>query len=218
MTQILIRRGTAAQWTNANPVLAQGEFGYEVDTGKLKIGNGSSAWVALGYFPVEWAALTGKPSVIAAGSTQSAARAAIGAASLDANGKVPIQELPASLMQYQGTVNIAANTPALLDGQGDIGDVYRVTVGGTRNFGSGAITFNVGDYCILNSSLVWEKSDTTDAVSTVAGRTGDVTLSISDISIPGTASTSTYLRGDRTWATVPTFTTGKAIAMAIVFG
>jgi hypothetical protein len=46
-TQIQIRRGTAAQWTAANPVLASGEFGYETDTGKFKIGNGSSAWNSL---------------------------------------------------------------------------------------------------------------------------------------------------------------------------
>lgn len=217
MTQILIRRGTAAQWTNANTVLAQGEFGYEVDTGKLKVGNGSTAWTGLSYFPVEWAALTGKPAVIAAGSTQAAARLAISAASLDGNGKVPISELPNSIMEYQGVWNAATNTPSLVNGTGNTGDVYRVTAAGSRNFGAGSISFDVGDYVIYNGS-VWEKSDTTDAVATVAGRTGNVTLSISDISIPGTASTSTYLRGDRTWATVPTFTTGKAIAMAIVFG
>jgi hypothetical protein len=49
VTQIQIRRGTAAQWTSANPTLAAGEFGYESDTGKAKIGNGSSAWTALSY-------------------------------------------------------------------------------------------------------------------------------------------------------------------------
>lgn len=49
VTQIQIRRGTAAQWTSANPTLASGEFGYESDTGKFKIGNGSTAWNSLGY-------------------------------------------------------------------------------------------------------------------------------------------------------------------------
>jgi hypothetical protein len=43
-TQIQIRRGTAAQWTSANPILASGEFGYETDTGKFKIGDGTTAW------------------------------------------------------------------------------------------------------------------------------------------------------------------------------
>ena len=44
------RRGTAAQWTAANPTLAAGEIGFETDTSKFKMGNGSSAWTALTYF------------------------------------------------------------------------------------------------------------------------------------------------------------------------
>lgn len=47
--RIQLRRGTAAQWTAANPVLAQGEPGVESDTGKMKFGNGVTAWLALPY-------------------------------------------------------------------------------------------------------------------------------------------------------------------------
>lgn len=47
--QIQIRRGTAANWTSANPTLAEGELGYETDTGKLKAGDGSTAWTGLSY-------------------------------------------------------------------------------------------------------------------------------------------------------------------------
>jgi len=50
VTQIQVRRGTAAQWTSANPTLSAGEWGYETDTGKAKIGNGSTAWRSLSYF------------------------------------------------------------------------------------------------------------------------------------------------------------------------
>jgi hypothetical protein len=49
VTQIQIRRGTAAQWTSTNPTLASGEQGFETDTGKMKIGNGSTAWNSLAY-------------------------------------------------------------------------------------------------------------------------------------------------------------------------
>lgn len=49
MTTIKLRRGTAAAWTSANPTLAAGEVGYETDTGKMKIGNGATAWTSLGY-------------------------------------------------------------------------------------------------------------------------------------------------------------------------
>lgn len=47
--QIQYRRGTAAQWTSANPTLALGEPGYETDTGKFKVGDGSLAWNSLPY-------------------------------------------------------------------------------------------------------------------------------------------------------------------------
>lgn len=49
VTQIQVRRGTASQWTSANPTLAAGEWGFETDTAKVKIGNGSTAWNSLGY-------------------------------------------------------------------------------------------------------------------------------------------------------------------------
>jgi hypothetical protein len=48
-TQIQLRNGTAAQWTSANPTLAVGEMGAETDTGRFKIGTGSTAWNSLGY-------------------------------------------------------------------------------------------------------------------------------------------------------------------------
>lgn len=47
--QIKLRRGTASEWTSSNPTLSAGEAGYETDTRKLKIGDGSSSWTALGY-------------------------------------------------------------------------------------------------------------------------------------------------------------------------
>lgn len=49
-TRIQNRRGTAAEWTAANPTLARGEFGIEYDTGKFKLGNGTTAWTSLAYF------------------------------------------------------------------------------------------------------------------------------------------------------------------------
>lgn len=41
---IQFRRGTAAQWTSADPILAEGEMGIELDTSKFKIGNGVDIW------------------------------------------------------------------------------------------------------------------------------------------------------------------------------
>lgn len=46
---IQLRRDTAANWTSTNPTLASGEQGFETDTGKFKIGTGSTAWTSLLY-------------------------------------------------------------------------------------------------------------------------------------------------------------------------
>lgn len=47
MTIIQVRRGTSAQWSGANPVLAIGEPGYDTTLGQFKVGNGVATWSAL---------------------------------------------------------------------------------------------------------------------------------------------------------------------------
>lgn len=55
-TVIQTRRDTAANWVTAQtaagatPLLVSGEVGFETDTGRFKVGNGSSLWGALPYF------------------------------------------------------------------------------------------------------------------------------------------------------------------------
>ena len=44
------RADTASGWVAANSVLLAGEFGFEWDTGKIKIGDGANTWSALDYF------------------------------------------------------------------------------------------------------------------------------------------------------------------------
>jgi hypothetical protein len=44
-----LRHDTAANWTSANPTLAAGELGFETNTGKFKLGDGSTAWASLAY-------------------------------------------------------------------------------------------------------------------------------------------------------------------------
>lgn len=48
-TRYRLRRDTAANWTSVNPVLQPGEPGYEMDTRKIKYGDGSTAWNDLLY-------------------------------------------------------------------------------------------------------------------------------------------------------------------------
>ena len=47
--KIQLRRDTAANWASVNPVLADGEIGYEKDTKQIKVGNGITQWNSLQY-------------------------------------------------------------------------------------------------------------------------------------------------------------------------
>jgi hypothetical protein len=63
------RRGTEAQWTSANPILAAGEIGFETDTNKFKIGDGTNRWASLTYFTADAAAaiqdlIDGAPGIL----------------------------------------------------------------------------------------------------------------------------------------------------------
>ncbi len=135
-----------------------------------------------------------------------------GYASLDSQGKVPISQLPSSIMEYKGTWNASTNTPTLANGTGDTGDVYICNVAGTVNFGAGPITFAVGDY-VIYSGTIWQRSS--GAVGTVtsvaASITGDsVTISGSPVTTSGTlafafaGTGAQYIKGDGTLATFPT--------------
>ena len=48
-TRLQVRRGTASTWTSANPVLYAGEIGYETDSYRFKIGDGTTTWTSLDY-------------------------------------------------------------------------------------------------------------------------------------------------------------------------
>ncbi len=50
--QMVQRKDTAANWTAANPILLSGEIGYETDTKKFKIGDGTTNWNSLAYLPI----------------------------------------------------------------------------------------------------------------------------------------------------------------------
>jgi hypothetical protein len=105
--------------------------------------------------------------------------AANGVATLDAGGKVPVSQLPNAVMTYEGLWDADQNDPELADGVGNAGMVYRVSVAGSQDLGSGSISFSVGDYAIYSGSI-WEKADGTDEVNSVFGRVGVVTAQSGD--------------------------------------
>ena len=83
------RRGTAAQWTSANPVLAAGEIGFETDTGKFKIGDGTNTWSNLDYF-LTLDELGGSLDDFIPLTQKAAAN---GVATLDGTGNIPVNQL-----------------------------------------------------------------------------------------------------------------------------
>ena len=108
-----------------------------------------------------------------------------GVAGLDAGGKVPFSQLPASLYIYKGTWDASTNTPTLANGSGTSGWVYQASVAGTVNFGAGNITFAAGDYVGYNGSI-WQWSPGTSAVKSVNGQQGIVSLTTANIPEGGT--------------------------------
>jgi hypothetical protein len=135
-----------------------------------------------------WSSIASKPTTLAGfGITDAVNTSLLGAnngvATLDSGGKVPVSQLPASVvgaMQYQGTWDASTNSPAIPTAAvGNKGWYYKVATAGTTSI-SGIADWGVGDWIISNGTS-WDKIDNTDAVSSVAGRTGAVTLTVGDI-------------------------------------
>ena len=81
---------------------------------------------------------------------------------------------------YQGTWNASTNTPTLTSSVGTQGYYYIVSVAGTTNL-NGITDWFVGDWAIFNGG-VWQQVDNTDAVVSVNGQTGAVSLTTDNIS------------------------------------
>lgn len=111
-----------------------------------------------------------------------------GVASLDSGGKIPLAQLPASLMEYQGVWDASSNTPTLADGTGSAGFFYRANVAGTQNLGSGSQTFVVGDW-VMYDGAVWQLAHAgSDVVISVNGQAGVVVLAAGDIGYDNSSS------------------------------
>jgi hypothetical protein len=90
-------------------------------------------------------------------------------------------------VNYKGTWNASTNTPTLVSSVGTKGDYYVVSVTGSTNL-NGITTWTQGDWAIFNGTA-WEKVDNTDLVTSVAGRTGAITLTTADVGGLGTIAT-----------------------------
>ena len=81
---VQVRRDTASNWTSSNPILLAGEIGYEYDTNKAKIGDGTTNWTGLPYLststgPTGSTGYTGPTGATGAASTVTGPTGATGA-------------------------------------------------------------------------------------------------------------------------------------------
>jgi hypothetical protein len=151
-----------------------GGTGASTLTGYVK-GNGTSAMTASTTIPNTDITGLGTASTKDAGS-------ALGVATLDASGKVPVSELPSAVLgalSYQGTWNASTNTPTLTSSVGTKGYYYVVSVGGSTDL-DGITDWVVGDWAVFNGT-VWQQIDNTDAVTSVNGQVGTVVLTTTNI-------------------------------------
>lgn len=91
---------------------------------------------------------------------------------------------------FKGSWNADTNTPALANTDNvTAGTNYYVSDAGTVDLGAGNISFEVGDI-VINNGTVWSRIDATDAVVSVAGKSGVVTLDKTDVGLPNVDNTS----------------------------
>lgn len=151
--------------------------------------------------------------------------AASGLTPLGADQKVPSIYLPDALLgqvTYKGTYLIAGNQITSADttinnqalptaGAGNVGWYFIVQDSGIIN----SKIFNVGDWLISNGAAGWDKVDNTDAVQSVAGRTGAVVLTAADVA---ETSTLKYFTEARVLATLVAGYVKSATNRAIAVG
>lgn len=120
------------------------------------------------------------------------------AAALDANGKIGLSQIPDAVLgqvEYLGQWNASTGAVSGSDLRSPAGRAYRKgdyyvcsqagnkvpKADGTAGSVTGTINYAVGDWLIYTTD--WEKVDNTDAVTSVAGRTGAITLTKNDVGL-----------------------------------
>ena len=130
-----VRRRTASDWTALNEVLLSAEIGLETDTGKIKIGDGTTEWNGLAYFGRGGVGSAGLSVEITAGEYLPAGRfayvAADGLAYLASNASAAT----AAAVYTSATIASGATGDASLAGFNDV--MTGLTAGTTYALGTG---------------------------------------------------------------------------------
>lgn len=111
-TRIQVRRGTTSQWNTANPILEEGEIGYNSTLGQMKIGDGESDWSEL-YYLVNSENLDGSLGAYLEDSDKSAVN---GVAELNADRDLLI---PGTRIIFEGTADAHETTFLITDPTAD---------------------------------------------------------------------------------------------------
>lgn len=175
---IQLKRDTAANFTSNNPTLAAGQPGFETDTGKLKIGDGSTAWTSLGYFggtdgnaihdnvSAEISAITEKVSPVSADLIIIEDSAAS-----NAKKRVQIGNLPAGSEQNDlatdGVVGIADDQVPVGSGAGTA--AYKTLPNGAVSYATATNSFSQAAAADL-ADFDTEVSNNTDVAANTAAR------------------------------------------------
>jgi len=171
------RRGTAAQWTAANPILAAGEIGFETDTNKFKMGNGSSTWGNLQYFANAADLIDGAPELL---NTLNELAGALG-------------DDPQFFATIGGTVSDHVNASTMIHGIADVAALaLQSDVQSARNDASGALSTHASDTTLVhgidNTANLALKSEVQSARDDASGALS--THSADTTSVHGIADTS----------------------------
>lgn len=249
-TVIQPRRGTAAQWTTANPVLASGEIGFETDTLKYKIGDGSTTWNAIAYQGADKANVSHTHTVsqlsdatqigkdILQDATAADVRATIGAGTSSlvlgtTAGTAMAGNKTFAFSEITGTIATSQLPPIAINDTFPVAS-QAAMLALTAQRGDVAIRSDIGKTFILSTDSPgtladWLEVVTTGQVTSVAGRTGAVVLTKSDVGLSNVDNTSDaskpvstaqqtalnakentiaagttaqYYRGDKSWQTL----------------
>jgi hypothetical protein len=164
-TQIQLRRDTAADWTSNNPTLAAGEFGWESDSNRFKIGDGSAAWASLSYADT----LKTLGDILVNGSTISAPSNGDLTLTTSGTGNINLGEfiVNGTTLSSSDSSSININEGLIVDGalnssgQATLSGLSYPTSDGSANQflktdGSGTLSFadlSIGDLTIIGSTI-----------------------------------------------------------------
>jgi hypothetical protein len=163
-TRMQQRRGTAAQWTSANPILNAGEMGWESDTNKFKIGDGTNHWADLDYFIDQSSTVNPAfgSSIVFEGATANAFETTLAVTD-------PTADRTITLPDSTGTVVLA-------DGSGNVTVSGNLTVQGTTTT-IDSTTVNVTNSFVFEGAT----ADAYETTLTVAEPTADRTITLPDL-------------------------------------